>query len=186
METKPKDLGLSIEKIDTHQVQLTKSLLNPGDQVLVKILVIDNDETLNITMRIAGISEPRILSVLEEQSSSEQKSIKLRSATIFIILSLFVLLIAFIIFWTSKVGIRWRHKHLNLKPASYYYALAQDNMMDEKNQPQNMKWALSNLSKAFSWDDAYVQKAQNDPWFAKLRKYEPFIVLIEKYNLPKS
>src|SRR5262245_16390244 len=41
VETRPKGIDLSLEKIASNQVELSKSLLNPGDQVLIKILALD-------------------------------------------------------------------------------------------------------------------------------------------------
>lgn len=180
VETKPEDMGLSLEKITPYQVELSKSLLNPGDQALVRILVLDNDGTLDVGARIADISELRILSVLEEQGSSEQQSQRIDLVTFLLILIFTSLLFSPLIFWDRRVGIQLRQKFFGLEPAPYLYGLAQETIMGRTTG--YVRFALGYLKEAFRWDNTYVQKAQNDPLFTNLREYEGFKALIEKYN----
>ena len=56
-ETSPRGINLSLGKIGTHQVELSKSLCNPGDQALIRIMALNNDDTLDITARIVDISQ---------------------------------------------------------------------------------------------------------------------------------
>jgi hypothetical protein len=95
---------------------------------------------------------------------------------------LFILLLRII--WDTKAVIGWRQKYSGLKPASHYYGLAQEKILE--GGTNSVKFALECLKRAFSWDSAYVQKAQKDPLFANLREYEQFKILIEEYNSPHS
>ena len=180
VETKPENIGLSLEKITPYQVELSKSLLNPGDQALVRILVLDNDGTLEVGARIADISEPKILSVLEEQSSSGQQGQRVSLVTTFLIAAAMLLFLSPLIFWDLKPGIWLRQKYFGLKPAPHCYGLAQKNTMEGTAGSVNSTLRL--LEQAFSWDNTYVQKAQNDPLFEKMWEYEPYKALIEKYS----
>jgi hypothetical protein len=184
VETRPLGIDLSLEKIAPHQVEFSRSLINPGDQVLVKILVVDNDGTLDVNARIADISELKVLSVLEEQSSSELQDQKLSPALSFILLGSLVLSISVAFIWDTKMVVGWRQKYSGLKPAPHYYRLAQEKILE--GDTNNVKLALRYLKRAFSWDSAYVQKVQNDPLFTNLREYEGLKALISKYNSPDS
>jgi hypothetical protein len=187
VETRPKDIDLSLKKITPHQVELSKSLLNPGDQVLVKILVLDNDETLNVSARIADISELKVLSGLEEQSSQGQQDQKLSPAWAFVFWVIILFFISFVLWLTFadiKPVIGWRQKYFGLKPGPHYYGLAQETILN--GGIGSTRGALRYLKIAFSWDGTYIQEAKKDPLFAHLQQYEQFKSLMEKYNSSHS
>jgi hypothetical protein len=184
VETRPEAIDLSLRKIAPHRVELSKSLLNPGDQVLVRILALDNDGTLDVNARIADISQIRILSTLEEQRSSGQQGQWINLDRLPLVLGAVLLVVGPILFWNSRAGIRLRQKYTGLEPAPHCYGLAQEAIME--GNVGSVQKAMRYLEQAFEWDEAYVKKAQNDPLFANLREYGRFKVLIEKYDLPQA
>ena len=52
----PPDLNVQVSQIDDSTVELTKSLLNPGDSVVGKIVAADNDGSIRTEARIVGVS----------------------------------------------------------------------------------------------------------------------------------
>lgn len=51
-ESNPEGITFNLLKISSNTIELSKVLLNPGDQIVLKILAIDNDNTLNISSRM--------------------------------------------------------------------------------------------------------------------------------------
>lgn len=177
VETKPNSIEISPAKIATNQTELSNSLLNPGDQVLLRILALNNDGTLNITARIAGISEVEIVPVLGGGGTQSQSSnTALQNALAMMIAVIFFVFLASAFIWDSPVGIRWRQRLLGLDPASYFYTLAQANARSQTSL------ALRYLKITFSWDRSYLKRALDDRRFDDLKGYEPFDALIRQFS----
>ncbi len=70
-ETKPKGIDFGPTISASNQIDLAKVLLNPGDQAVLKVLTVNNDGTLNVEARIAGISNIEITSVLEGNTQTK-------------------------------------------------------------------------------------------------------------------
>lgn len=180
-ETKPVGINLSSTIISNNQIELAKTLLNPGDQVVVKILAINNDETLKINARIAGIQNIEVVSVLENQSntnSSRNFGLTIAGA--------YCLLILLAIIWNSKRVVEWRIKKFGYDPALEAYAIAQNKMSRNSINAELIREAISSLRTAFSWDISYLEKAKNDPLFSKLQNYEVYKALILEYEKVKN
>jgi hypothetical protein len=63
-ETSPAKIPIAIT-VNNNQITLSKTLLNPGDQAVIKVLAIDNDYTLDLNGRIVGIKDLEKVNSLE-------------------------------------------------------------------------------------------------------------------------
>jgi hypothetical protein len=183
-ETRPEGIDLNPMVSVSNQVVIAKTLLNPGDQAVLKILAINNDGTLKVVARIAGISDLRILSALEGGTKNNEKQIGYW--VLLIGLGVVILLLIFGFIWYSRRVIEWRRSHLGFDPALYYYKQAQESILSKDKGIGSVSNTLNQLRKAFEWDRNYVQRAQNDPLFSHLREYEKFLAVINKYKQPES
>lgn len=184
-ETKPAGIELNPRIIATNQVEITKALLNPGDQVVVKILALNNDGTLDVEARIAGISNLEILSALEGGSRSDDLDPnKLRVFIFTLVIIAAIFLSVFI--WNSTKVVEWRRSQFGFDPARHYYALAQESMLSKDKSVGSIGNTIGYLRAAFSWDSSYVQRAQKDPLFSHLQEYENFKAIIDKYKQNES
>ncbi|MBL8078390.1 MAG: hypothetical protein JNM55_10550 [Anaerolineales bacterium] len=180
-ETQPSGIKLTASKIASNQIELAKTLLNPGDQVVIKILAINNDDTLNITARIAGIQNVEVVSVLDSQTASKS------SGNFFLFLfGGFGLLILWAMIWNSKSVVDWRIKNYGYNPALEAYATAQERASTKLMDSENMRLVISYLRTAFIWDIAYFEKAKNDPIFSKLQSYEIYKAFISEFENIKN
>jgi hypothetical protein len=168
---------------ETNQVEIAKTLLNPGDQAVIKILALNNDGTLKVEARIVGISNLEILSAFE---GSTQSSVSSSNWILFIGLGAAILIVISVLIWNSKKVIEWRRSHLGFDPARYNYVLAQEAILSKDKDTGRISNTIDHLGKAFSWDRSYVQKAQKDPLFSQLQEYEKFKALIGKYQQLES
>jgi hypothetical protein len=183
-ETKPEGIGLDPTVSATNQVEIAKTLLNPGDQAVIKILVLNNDGTLKVEARIVGISNLEILSAFE---GSTQSNVSSSNWILFIGLGAAILIVISALIWNSKKAvIEWRRSHLGFDPARYNYTLAQETILSKDKDTGRISNTINYLGKAFSWDRSYIQKAQKDPLFSQLQEYEKFKALIDKYKQLES
>lgn len=169
VETEPKGINITVEKISPYQIELSNALLNPGDQVLLKILALDNDDSLDITARIVNVSELQIVSGLVEPDTVQK--IGFWDVVLFVlVVSGFLLYVALIYVWTENIDIvvRLRHKLFGLDPAFYHYEQARRWIL--RDTTGSLREAYLSLGKAIKRDQGYAQKAQSDPRFTKLRE----------------
>lgn len=184
-ETRPAGIDLNPKVITANQIEIAKVLLNPGDQAVVKVLALNNDGTLDVEARIAGISNVEILSALEGSAEANDSASTKNLIAILSLGSILVALIAGFI-WNSTRVIEWRKSYLGLDPARHYYTLAQETVLSKDKYTGNISNTINYLGKAFSWDRSYVQRAQSDPLFSHLQEYENFKALIDKYKQNES
>ena len=182
-ETKPEGVGLNPIVSANNRVEIAKALLNPGDQAVLKVLALNNDGTLKVEARIAGIPNLEILSALEGSTQSNNLALYWIP---FIGLGVIILTVISGLMWTSRKVIEWRRSHLGFDPARHYYRLAQETILNKDTGAGNIRFTITYLGKAFSWDRGYVQRAQKDPLFAHLQEYEKFRALIDKCKQPQS
>ena len=178
-ETKPEGISFNPIVSSNNQVEIAKALLNPGDQVVLKVLALNNDGTLKIQARIVGIPTLEILSSLE--GNNQNKNV----VSVWIVsvgLGAIILIIIFALLWDSQKIIKWRRSHLGLNPARYFYTKAQESILNKDKNTGGIDFTIKYLGKAFSWDRNYMQKAQNDPLFSQLQEYERFVAVINKYK----
>jgi hypothetical protein len=178
-ETRPNGILLTPSVIEKNKVQLAEVLLNPGDQVVLKILAINNDGTLNISTRIAGISDIEIQSVLENGTPANKST---NALVALLCIGIDILFLISLSAWNSRKVIAWRKEKLGFDPARYYYVEAQDKMLKGAPTPDRMRIAIDHLRTCFSWDKSYLQKAQADPIFSHLHQYELYQILIKEYS----
>lgn len=182
-ETRPSGILLVPSITKKNQIELAEALLNPGDQVVLKILAINNDGTLNITTRIAGVSNIEIQSVLENQTSAKDPAVAVVSIWCLVIEILFLI---GLFVWNSRKGMAWRKANLGFDPARYYYIEAQDKMLKGAPTPDRMRVAVHYLRNAFGWDRSYIQKAQDDSIFTHLHDYELYKILMNEFSEPEK
>jgi hypothetical protein len=184
-ETRPAGIDLDPRVITANQIEIAKVLLNPSDQAVVKVLALNNDGTLDVEARIAGISNVEILSALEGSAEGNDSASTKNLVAILSLGSILVALIAGFI-WNSTRVIEWRKSYLGLDPARHYYTLAQETVLSKDKYTGNISNTINYLGKAFSWDRSYVQRAQKDPLFSHLQEYENFRAIIDKYKQNES
>lgn len=184
-ETRPAGIDLDPRVIAANQIEIAKVLLNPGDQAVVKVLALNNDGTLDVEARIAGISNVEILSALEGSAEGNDSASTKNLIAMLSLVSILVALIAGFI-WNSTRVIEWRKSYLGLDPARHYYTLAQETVLSKDKYTGNISNTINYLRKAFSWDRSYVQRAQKDPLFSHLQEYENFRAIIDKYKQNES
>jgi hypothetical protein len=182
-ETKPEGIDLNPTVSASNQVEIARVLLNPGDQAVLKILALNNDGTLKVEARIVGIPNLEILATLEGSTKSNYSS---GYWVLLGMLGVSILIIIFVLIWNSKKVIEWRISHLGFDPAHYYYTLAQETILSKDKSTGHISNAINQLGRAFSWDNSYVQRAQNDPLFSHLQEYDRFKAVIDKYKQPNS
>jgi hypothetical protein len=185
-ETKPDGIPIAPTVVASNQVQLAKFLFNPGDQAVLKILALNNDSTLDIKARIAGVHQIEIQSVLVERSNALGNR-PLRTWEFLILLFIIVAFaVVAVLIWESRKVMKWRQKKLGFDPASYYYTQAQRAMLRVSSSTpptiQILNVATYFLDKAFTWDNAYVKKATNDALFSSLQGYERYRVVVDKHK----
>jgi len=184
-ETRPAGIDLDPRVITANQIEIAKVLLNPGDQAVIKVLALNNDGTLDVEARIAGISNVEILSALEGSAEGNDSASTKNLIAMLSLGSILVALIAGFI-WNSTRVIEWRKSYLGLDPARHYYTLAQETVLSKDKYTGNISNTINYLGKAFSWDRSYVQRAQKDPLFSHLQEYENFRAIIDKYKQNES
>jgi hypothetical protein len=182
-ETKPEGIDLNPTVSASNQVEIAKALLNPGDQVVLKVLALNNDGTLKVEARIVGIPDLEILSALEDSTQSNNSA---SYWTLFIMLGVVIFIVISVLIWNSKKVIEWRRSHLGFDPALHYYTLAQETVLSKDQNMGGISKTINYLGKAFSWDRSYVQKALKDPLFSQLQEYEKFKTVTDKYKQPES
>lgn len=176
-ETRPGGIGLSPTVNNLGQVELAPVLLNPGDQAVVKILALNNDTTLKISARIAGVRELEVHSVFERNDKTTQ----VVGTWIYVaLLGPMALLILFALLWQTRATMEWRKTRFGFDPARYFYEMAQTSMLMPKKD-STVAQVIGYLDKAFSWDGAYLERAKNDPLFSAFAAYQPFQDLLSKY-----
>jgi hypothetical protein len=180
-ETKPEGIDLNPRVSATNQVEIARALLNPGDQVVIKVLALNNDGTLKVEARIVGISNLEILSALEDSTLSNNSASNERLIAILLMGSFIGAIISGFI-WNSTRVIELRKSHLGFDPARHYYKLAQETILSKDKYTGNISSTINYLAKAFSWDSGYIQRAQKDPLFSQLQEYENFRAIIDKYK----
>jgi hypothetical protein len=182
-ETRPDGIRLAPTIIANNQVQMAKVLLNPGDQAVLKILVLNNDKTLNVDARIAGVRDLELQSVLERSEISSKEYVSMWA--IIIPFGIVGLVILFFVTWNSRKIIEWRIKRFGFDPALYFYTLAQEAMLKGPSSTrisEVIRW----LDRAFRWDSSYIERAKNESLFSGIHGYYRFIALIEKYKVRKK
>ena len=185
-ETKPAGIDLNPRVIATNQIELTKALLNPGDQVVVKILALNNDGTLGVEARIAGISNIEILSALDDGDSTSNTSSSSEARRVLSAMGIVAAIFLSIFIWNSTRVVEWRKSYFGFDPARHYYTMAQESILSKDNSIGNISNTIKYLRAAFSWDNSYIQKAQNDPLFSHLQEYENFKAIVDKYKQNES
>lgn len=178
-ETKPEGIKLNPTVSASNQVTIAKSLLNPGDQAVLKILALNNDGTLKVEGRIVGIPEFKILSALE--SDPDRKKF-IPKWLFFTLIGSPIPIVIFALIWTSDKVIKWRIQRYRFDPANYYYTLAQEAILSKDKTTGRISNTISNLGYAFKWDRNYIQRALKDPLFSQLQEYEKFKAVIDKYK----
>jgi len=181
-ETRPASIRLTPTTIAPNQVELAKTLLNPGDQVVLKILVLNNDTTLSISARIAGVRHLEVHSLLEQNAKtgfSSDQIVALSAAAVVVLVILFALV------WQTRTVMQWRKERFGFDPARYYYEQAQ-RIMILRPKDTTIDHVIGYLRSAFAWEIAYVERAKVDPLFVQLSEYVPFKELISKYTSPTS
>ena len=181
-ETKPAGIDLNPRVIATNQIEITKALLNPGDQVVVKILALNNDGTLDVEARIAGISNLEILSALEGGSKGNDSTSSNELRLIVFMVGIIAAIFLSVFIWNSTRVVEWRRSQFGFDPARHYYALAQESMLSKDKSVGSISNTIGYLRAAFSWDSSYVQRAQKDPLFSHLQEYENFKAIVDKYT----
>jgi hypothetical protein len=184
-EAKPEDIDLNPRVSKTNEIEMAKALLNPGDQVVIRVLALNNDGTLAVTARIVGVSSLEILSALEARTQDNDSASNERLVAILSMSAIILTIIAGFI-WNSTMVIEWRKSHLGFDPARYYYRLAQETILSKDKATGSISNTISYLRKAFSWDSDYARRAQKDPLFSHLQEYENFRSIIEKYKQNES
>ena len=182
-ETKPEGIDLNPTVSASNQVEIARALLNPGDQVVLKVLALNNDGTLKVEARIVGIPDLEILSALEGNTQSNNSA---SYWILFIGLGVAVLIVISVFVWNSNKVIEWRRSHMGFDPALYYYTLAQETILSKDQNTGAISNTINYLGKAFSWDGSYVQKAQKDPLFSQLQEYKKFNAVMDEYKQPES
>lgn len=178
-ETRPDGIPLAPTVIASNQVELGKFLFNPGDQAVLKILALNNDATLDLKGRIAGVREIEIQSVLERSNPNDPLQLWKLLALGFI---LSVLIIVPMLIWQSRKVMKWRQQHFGFNPASYFYTLAQRAMLSvPAPTTATLTSAIYYLNKAFDWDTGYIERAATDSLFSSLQGYEPYRIMRQKH-----
>jgi len=181
-ETRPDGIYLAPTIIANNQVELTKVLLNPGDQAVLKILVLNNDKTLKVNARIAGVRDLEFQSVLERSDISSKESAPMWARYILMGWGGFVILILiFFSIWHSRKIIEWRIKRFGFDPALYFYTQAQEAMLSGSSSTR-IRNVIRWLDRAFRWDNSYIERAKNESLFSDIHGYRRFLALIEKYK----
>lgn len=181
-ETRPEGIPLQPELTSPNQVQLARVLLNPGDQAILKILAVNNDGTLAIDARIAGISQIEVLSLLEGGQSASQTG---SGQVLLLLLVAMGVFFGAVLIWDSKPIMRWRMSRLGFDPALHFYTTAQETMMKGRPTPQRMQLVVSFLKRACDWDPAYLEKVQSDPHFHPLKGYARYESFVQLHSKPK-
>jgi hypothetical protein len=182
-ETRPDGIQLVPKIIANNQVELAKVLLNPGDQAVLKILVLNNDGTLKTMARIAGIRELELQSVLERGEISGKAVLPLWLACVLIGMTVFFTF--FVLIWDSNWTIGWQIKRSGFDPALYFYTRAQEAMLKGPRSTQ-ISEVIRWLERAFTCDISYIERAKNESLFSNIHGYHRFIALIEKYKVRKT
>jgi hypothetical protein len=177
-ETRPDGIRLAPTIIANNQVQMAKVLLNPGDQAVLKILVLNNDKTLNVDARIAGVRDLELQSVLERSEISSKEYVPMWAI---IPCGIVGLVILFFPIWNSSKIIEWRIRRFGFDPALYFYKLAQEAMLNRSGISNVIRY----LDQAFRWDNTYIERAKNESLFSDIHGYHRFLSLIEKYKAGK-
>lgn len=183
-ETRPEGIRLTPTVTATGQVDLAPALLNPGDQVVLKILAVNNDSTLLIGARIVGVPQIEIMSILDPAGTSSERRLQV-SLWIFLAIVLIIIL-SVTLLWHSNSVMLWRQKRFGFDPPRYFYGLAQEGMLTLHSVKGDkaasaLAQVIRNLDKCFTWDRAYVAKATDDPVFATLLSYERFKDMCRKH-----
>ncbi len=181
-ESRPDGIQLAPRIIANNQVELAKVLLNPGDQAVLKMLVLNNDGTLKSMARIVGVRELELQSVLERSGTGNQ------DAPLWIIVPVCVfggILVFYALIWQSKPIIEWRIKRFNFDAARYFYIQAQEAMLKGPSDSR-ISTVIHWLDRAFRYDISYIEKAKNESLFSDIHGDHRFIALIEKYKVPKT
>ena len=175
-ETLPDGIPLAPIIESSNKVELAKTLLNPGDQAILKILALNNDGTLIVDARIVGISEIVIQPALENNTSKQD------NIFLYIVFIGSALSIVLGVVWDSNKIMAWRKKHFGFDPANHYYELAQKEITSGAITTGVKNTTIMYLRHAFSWDSNYIQKAENNPLFQVIHVCEEYKELLAKYD----
>ncbi|MGH2605063.1 MAG: hypothetical protein ACRDG5_00590, partial [Anaerolineales bacterium] len=178
-ETRPTGILLTPSLISSSEVRLSPTLLNPGDQAIIRILAVNNHGTLSIDARIAGLPQLEVHSVLQESAPASQAiSNRIGQAVI-----VFVVILAIgLKVWDSRPFMRWRREHRGFDPAQHFYIAAQDTMV--KNTDRRERWpsVVASLKQACERDPSYIHKAQSNPLFIPLKGYERYEAFVRHHS----
>ena len=184
-ETRPDGIRLAPTVIASNQIELAKFLFNPGDQAVLKILALNNDATLDIKARIAGVHDIEIQSVLERSNTLANGPLQ-PGVLILLIVAIGFLAIFAALTWQSRKVMKWRQERFGFDPASYFYTQAQAALLSAPGSTtptvEILNRVIYYLDKAFTWNNAYVERAGSDPLFSRLQGYEPYRVLLDKHK----
>jgi hypothetical protein len=132
-ETKPEGIYLNPTVSTANQVELSNALLNPGDQVVIKVLALNNDGSLKVNARIVGISNLEILSVLESGTKSNESAI-----LAVLSMGIVIVILTLVVIWNSRKVIEWRRNRFGFDPARHYYKLAQETILSKDKDTGNI------------------------------------------------
>jgi hypothetical protein len=100
-ESKPEGINFTPTIKANNEVEIERVLMNPNDQVVLKIIAMNNDDTLEISGRIVGIKEIEIVAELIDESHWLVSNIEgLRNV---FTIGMLVYIVAIIIFLTIKM-----------------------------------------------------------------------------------
>lgn len=180
-DTNPKNIQMTPSISMKNEITFSKTLLNPGDQVVVRILAINNDGSLDINARITGISNIDIQSVVDNERKQNINSIW------GLVLAIVIFIGPYILFgiWESKTIIMFRKKFWNFDPGQYYYTRARNFLWKGTLTFERKKQTVDLLRKSFSWDSDCLDIATNDHLLEPLNNFEPYKELIKEFSQKK-
>ncbi len=181
-ETNPAGIKIAATIISPNTLEISKVLLNPGDQFIIKILAINNDETLNINARIIGINKLNVISTINNQSNTDNSS----SIALFIICGLSILIFVIPIILNMDSVIRWRIEHFGYDPAKDHYLKAEEYLMGTGSLSSKVQHASSELNIALGWNIDYLDNVIGSEVFQEYKKYEQLGLVIQKYLAIKN
>lgn len=183
-ETQPDSIRLT-PTATGNQVELARVLLNPGDQAVLKILALNNDSTLKVSARIAGISTIEVRSVL---GRNELPVAGLLIALMYVLIAMLIAILPAYFIWNARSVIAWRRERFGFDPSRYYYTAAQAGMLTlpaskgTDHGSSALASVMSSLDKCLSWDIGYLERIMSDPLFAPLLGYERFKDVVSKHK----
>lgn len=143
--------------------------------------MLNNDGTLNIEGRIAGISEIETITGLQS-NNTDQPPVLLQILEVIALLSVVLGPLAAIAAITDSHRFNaWRQRRGHYVPALAYYKSARAYILSGQ-----LSEALHALDRSFSWDESYVEKSQKESFFLTIQDDERYKRLIDKYTITTS